>query len=244
MRLHALSALAIGSLASTAMAQPISGMTTPQVFSISGIPNFSDTFNVAQFDAAAVASGLGGGITAGDVTLTSVEISLDISVTGGQLEFDNDGQDGGSVTADFGVLSSLSSPDVALPAISANPFVSDTFSLSGDTPNGGADGPTFDGGQSGDTDFGTLDGAALSDSGGATLTSGLSGFEGAGTLGFDVDTSTFVNFTGLSGLSSATSPANVDGSLTVKYNFTAVPTPASAALIGLGGLVAARRRRG
>lgn len=231
-------------LSGAALAQPISGMTSPQVFSVSGIPNFSETFSVAQFDAAAVAAGLGGGITAGDVTLTSVEISLEINVTGGQLEFDNDGQDGGSVTADFGVFSSVTSPDVALPAISANPFVSDTFSLSGDTPNGGADGPTFDGGQSGDTDFGTLDGAALSDSDMSILLSGLAPFAGTGTVDFDVDTTTFVNFTGLSGLSSATSPANVDGEFNVKYHYTAVPTPASAALLGFGGLVAARRRRG
>ena len=237
MKTFACTALSTAFFAGMAGAQSISGMTTPQVFSL------SRSFSVAQFDAAAVASGLGGGFTAGDVTLTGVEISLEVSTSGGQLEFDNDGEDGGTVTADFGVLSSLSSSSVALPAVQANPFVSDTFSLSGDTPNGGTDGPTFDGGQSGDSDFGTLNGASLSDSAGATLTSGLSAFEGTGTLGFDVDTSTFVNFSGLSGLSSATSPAVVDGGLSVKYNFEAVPTPASAALIGLGGLVAARRRR-
>ncbi|MEM0982544.1 MAG: hypothetical protein AAGI17_01195 [Planctomycetota bacterium] len=244
----AMTAAMVAVTAGGALAQPITGSTTPQVFDITGIPDFTDTFNVNQFDASIFASALGPGFAPIDITLVSVEITLDISVTGGLLEFDNDGVEGGTVQASFGVLSELSSGAISFPAgfdVSANPFVSDMFTLSGQTDNGGADGPTFDGGQAGDTDFGSLDGAALSDNAMALITQAffVDQFAGTGTIPFDVATSTFVEFTGVSGLSSSTSPANVEGTLTVVYNYSAVPTPGIASIAGVGLLAGLRRRR-
>ena len=228
------------SLLTAAIAATVAGsasagstFTDVQMDEFSGIPNFSGAFTFDQFDAADF----------GDpqfVQLCSVKITLEVDINGGILQLDNDGVDPAVVTGEIGALVTMNSMDIFGVSLSAQPLTQGMFNLAAN--NG--DGPTFDN-EPGDPDYAELNGTGQSDMDMAFFDSGafLTQFEGAGMFDLDYVATQIFNNGGVGGVSFGGTPVNATVKATVEYEYKIVPTPASAALFGLGGFVAARRRR-
>ncbi len=199
---------------------PIFASTITQTYNFSGVPNYSNTYTFSQFNPAT-------GI------LNSIEISLNLSITGGCLKVDNDGISALNGTANFGAKGSLSSSDVALindsslsPWQNLNSYSTTMFNLASD--NG--DGVTFD---SSATDGGEYNGVSASAGITDFVKSDLyAAYEGNGTYNITLSVDQYIQFAGLSGISYAANPVNTSGSLTVKYSYT--PEPATIVLLGCG----------
>ncbi|MEO1584845.1 MAG: choice-of-anchor E domain-containing protein [Planctomycetota bacterium] len=207
-----------------AIASAGSAMGQVQTQSFAGTPNLNETLTFNQF-------------TGDLVDLTGICITLEISATGGQAIVDNDGAQAGSATIDFGVEGTLSAPVVNLfPTPSVAVASNNVFNLAADNGDGplnvdgtGPDGATVPGVSGSDSDMVNINAAFWSD------------YVGNGTFDIVAEIDTLFDIFGISGVEGSFTPASVEGSVTVEYKV--IPAPASAAVLGLGGLAAARRRR-
>jgi hypothetical protein len=174
--------------------------------------------------------------------LVQIEVRLSLNVSGGQLELDNDGADPASGTADLGASAGISSVDVPLVNNAFLPVVgnvaaatSSPFNIAGDD----GDGAGF---QAGGADyFNFLGGAGSDNDAGFIANAVFAAYAGGGTFNILVNATQIFDYGALGGISFAGSPVTASGEVTVIYKL--IPTPGAAALLGLGGLVAARRRR-
>lgn len=205
-----------------------------------GTPNFVNTLNFNKFDG-----------TLG--TLTSVKVQVDLSINGGFLQLDNDGDEGASGTADLGAEATVTSMDVPMINGALQPILGPGVDVFNSSPFniGGNDGDstaTFD---VGTTDFFNFQGQPGSDMGmdfvnalffGAyTDANGIAG--GLDNYDVDVNVDQIFNYGALGGINFSGGPVNASGVVTITYEYTPIPAPGAAALLGLGGLLAARRRR-
>jgi hypothetical protein len=186
------------------------------------VPNFARTISLDKYT--------------GTDTLTDVKITLSLSIYDGQFEFDNDGSTAASVIIDLDVIAALSSADVALPAGATLAAVYDqTVNLEAD-----------------DNDNNRSLDASGEDY--ASLNTGLNTFTvswdvsaddfddyvGTGTFNVGVAVSEILNITADNGVAICTIPVLADGSVTIEYS--AVPEPATIAILAFGGLILRKRR--
>lgn len=219
-----------GTLASLAIASAANAATITQTFSYDKTPNFTKNFSVARFDPS-----LG--------TLNSVSVSLGLAVVGGSYSVDNDSPDAASGNASFGTTISLTGTGVHLLDQSSQPVISPlslvrttAFSVTGDTDNGthdfqGTDAATFAGFSDATNGSGTVSSAFLTDYVGNTSFSV--------TLKASREASTDVD----GGLAELVIPQSASGTLTVVYNYTLVPEPATVGVMAMAGLVFVGGRR-
>lgn len=195
-----------------------------QVQNFAGTPNLAETLTFNQFN--------------GDFAdLIGICITLEITAVGGQAIVDNDGAQAGTATVDFGVEGTLSAPVVNLfPTPSVAVASTNMFNLAPDDGDGplnvdgnGPDGAVVPGVNGSDSDTVDINAAFWSD------------YAGNGTFDIVAEIDTLFDIFGISGVEGSFSPPSVEGSVTVEYKL--IPAPASAALLGLGGLAAVRRRR-
>ena len=195
-----------------------------QVQSFSGVPNLAETLTFDQFD--------------GDIAdLLDICITLEITAIGGQAIVDNDGAQAGLATVDFGVEGTLSAPVVNLfPTPSVAVASNNVFNLAADDGDGplnvdgnGPDGAIVPGVNGSDADMVSVNAAFWAD------------YVGNGTFDIVAEIDTLFDIFGISGVEGSFSPPSVEGTVTVEYKV--IPAPASAALLGLGGIAAVRRRR-
>ena len=207
--------------------------TDTQSDSFSGIPNFDGFFTFNQFDASQYGDPM-------FVELCEAKITMTVEIDGGILQLDNDGIDPAVVTGEIGASASMSSSDIFGVSLLAEPKTSGMFNLAAN--NG--DGPTFDN-EPGDPDYAELNGSGQTDMDMLVFDSGafLTQFEGMGTFDLDYIVNQIFNNGGVGGVSFGGTPVNATITAEVVYTYKIVPAPASAALLGLGGLAAARRRR-
>jgi len=200
--------------------------TITQMDSFSGTPDFERVSTFDKFDAS-----LG--------TLTGVEISLMLTIDGGFLAVDNDGIGPAIADVEFGASGELSSTDVTLfPVPSVTTSNMTTFNL--DADDGDGSGVQNTGG-----DFGVLNGVLTVNSSTTNINPVFFGdYIGAGDT-FDTlaDIDQIIDFGGVSGIAGEFGPQTADLKVTVVYTYIPIPAPGAMALLGLGGLVAARRRR-
>lgn len=195
-----------------------------QVQSFSGVPNLAETLTFNQF-------------TGNISDLIDICITLEITAVGGQAIVDNDGAQPGTATVDFGVEGTLSAPVVNLfPTPSVAVASNNVFNLAADNGDGplnvdgtGPDGATVPGVNGSDSDTVSINAAFWAD------------YVGNGTFDILAEIDTLFDIFGISGVEGSFTPPSVEGSVTVEYKV--IPAPASAALLGLGGLAALRRRR-
>jgi len=121
-------------------------------------------------------------------------------------------------------LLSLGGADIANDAFAAALAPSDGVSGSG---------PDFN-------DYGTVS-LGLSD--GDSTTTDLAGFIGAGTVMGDLESSGGFSFSGTTDALLGFDNFHLVGKATLTYVYNEIPAPGAAALFGLGGLAASRRRR-
>lgn len=225
MKTFAVSAVVV--LAGAANAQ----QTQTAMQSYMGNPDFDQALSFDLFDTQ-------GGLR----ILESVCITLDLEASGGQLIVDNDGVDPASVDVELATMASISSLDVFInQAIEADVSFMDSFVLAGDdgdaNPGGvedvnpnGPDAAVLAGGNGMDSAMVELTGAAAAS------------FVGMGTFDLVVSASQLLDFGGNGAVSGGFTPTTASGVVTLQYKFRVIPAPASAAILGLGGLVAIRRR--
>jgi len=193
-------------------------------------PNFTTSLNFNQFN--------------GDLAdLISVEVIVDLSVVGGSASVDNDGETATTVNVEFGTSLSISSTDVTLLDAAFDPVSAGVSVLTNQAialdANDGDDITQFD---VGGPDFATVTGLAGMDNGSGFINSAFfADFVGAGMFSIDAMANTEFSITGGSAVQGSFVNQTASGSVTVIYNF--IPAPGAAALFGLGGLAAARRRR-
>ena len=210
--------IAICGLAGAAQADIVT-----QAQSFLGTPNYNESFTFALFD-----SSLG--------TLTGVDISLQLDISGGFLGVDNDAVGPATVNVEFGATGMLTSSGPTLfPNVSLTTSNSATFNLAAD--NG--DGPGFDGTG---PDFAELIGVATSNIASSSMLF-FGEYVGPGTFDIGAEINQVIDFGGASGVAGQFGPQDAEIFITVVYTYDPIPAPGSMALLGLGGLVATRRRR-
>ena len=202
-----------------------------------GTPDFITTLTYNQFNT-------NGGV----LVLDSIQVIFGLTSQGGVYILDNDSTSAASGNFSFGAKSLATNATVPLLNTSFQPVVpqlsaahSQAFSLDpnqDDGPNDWSplppDGLQYTGGTENDTKSGFIANSLFA------LYSGL------GTFSVDVDTSQFSTYGGVSGIEYAVTPVTASGDLTIKYNYhSTLPEPGTASLmfVGLGVLLAARRRR-
>ena len=205
---------------------------TIQTETFGGIPNLTDTLTFDEFD------DLGG-----TLILLSIQVLVDLDVSGGTLTLDNDAATPASGAFEFGAKGDISSSDVSLLDAAFQPVTAEVEALttgafaldpnigdvSGDFDSSGPDGMLINGGV-----------VAVGDSG--YIASALFGqYTGLGTFDVDVDVTQWSDFGGVSGIEYAVTPLTAGGEVTVIYNY--IPEPATMSLLGLGALALIRRKR-
>jgi hypothetical protein len=194
--------------------------------SFSGVPNYDEVFTFDMFD-----TGLG--------TLTGVDVSLQLDIFDGFLGVDNDGIGPATVEVEFGASGALTSGDVTLfPGPAVVTSNNGLFNLAADDGDGV-------GVQSTGADYDQLSGVFTSNTSTESINAAfISEYEGTG-LTFDILASVIqvLDFGGVSGVAGEFGPQSADIYIDVVYYYDPVPAPGTAALLGLGGLIATRRRR-
>ena len=185
-------------------------------------------------------------------TLNSVTVSVLMNKNGGRFEVDNDSATGGTLTLTHTVTGLLSSP-VSLVKTGGASSVGQSGSVTavstlgsvtigattGDPTNAfnaqpaSADYVSFSPSSTSASDTGNIDAGFISQY----------AFAGSQTFGMTFGGLQTVQATGVSGLQQSFTVSDVLGNVTVTYNYTAVPEPASALLGGIGCLALLRRRR-
>lgn len=206
--------------------------TVTQTETFSGTPNFSDTLTFDEFD------DLGG-----TLTLTSIQVLVELNVQDGVLVLDNDGVDPASGTYEFGGKSDISSTDVSLLDAAFQPVTGELEALTTGAFN--LDGNVGDGPNDFDPsppDGVQVDGLAQSDNDSGFIAAALfAQYIGTSTFDILLDATQWSDFGAIGGIEYAVTPVSADGEVTVVYNY--VPEPATMGLLSLGGLALLRRRR-
>jgi hypothetical protein len=204
-----------------------------QTISYSGLPTLNAALVFDKFD-----STLG--------TLTSVQITANLNSSGGDLIMDNDSEEAASGTFSFGADANFAASEGFVDG-SFQPVIAPlnaTFTGAVNLDPNIGDGPLdFDPTGPDGTQY---LGAALSDSDSGFLSSALfAAWTGTGdtvTIGVAASQVSDVSATG--GVEIAYTPIAIAGDVTVVYNYATVPEPSSSALLTLGAIgLAARRRR-
>ena len=186
-------------------------------------------------------------------TLTSIEIIYNLYIYGGAVSVDNDSESPQTVTANIALSGGLASTDVKLRSSDENVWatvnnqISQTYNLaatSGDNigifnATGKDDYASFVGPNSGNANLVTKDAFVDTDRFDAETT--YKGYMGAGTYTISTLTTQTSNASG--NAQYAVTMMQTYGNVTVIYNYTPVPEPATASLAGFGLLLLLRRRR-
>jgi len=201
-----------------------------QIQTFGGVPNFSQPLVFNKY--------------IGNVSdITEIQISYVLTINGGLFIIDNDAlTPATNIVANFGANLDATSTDVTLLNATFQPVIigasatnSAVFNLAANQGDGLGDfspiGP----------DGASLVGTTQTSSGTGNVNSMFfSQFAGGGTFVVNAVGSQIGNLSFNSGIETATTPVNSLGSLTIRYT---VPEPSSAALLGLGTLALAIRRR-
>jgi len=226
---NVIAAIAVGGCASAASAGMVGSTSQTQNFGPQA-PDFTTSLVFNQFN--------------GDLAdLVSVEVIVDLSVSGGNASVDNDGETSTTVDVEFGTSLGISSSDVSLLDGAFDPVTAGVNVLTNPSlslaANDGDDINQFD---AGGPDFDMITGVAGMDSDSGFINALFFGdYVGGGTFSIDAIANTEFSISGGSAVQGSFVNQTASGSVTVIYNF--VPAPGAAALFGLGGLAAARRRR-
>lgn len=180
--------------------------------------------------------------------LDSVEIIFNLYMYGGSVAVDNDSEQTQSITANISLSGGLSSSSVALvngalgtPWATVNSSISQTLNLKATTGDdiahfnatGSDDYAEFAGPTSADPVLKTVQDTVGSDA--------YAGYQGTGTYVISALTTQTSSASGNAQM--ALTMMQTYGDVTVVYNYTPVPEPATASLAGLGMLLLLRRRR-
>lgn len=201
-----------------------------QTLTFSGAPNFSQplTFNKYIGNAS---------------DITNIRVSYLLSIDGGLFIVDNDAlTPAANISANFGASLGATSTDVPLLNTSFQPVIIGANATNSAVFNLGAN----QGDELGDFSPLGPDGASLigvpqnSSGSGDVGSQFFSQYAGGGSFVINAVGNQIGNLSFNSGIETATTPVNAQGSITITYT---VPEPSSAALLGLGALGLALRRR-
>lgn len=203
--------------------------TIVQSFDFEGTPDFSMPLLFNKYNGAAA-------------DLSNVNISYSLKIEGGQFIMDNDADSPAEVTANFGASLEASSSGMLFIDSGNNQIFYNISALNTGVfylePNEGDGLGDYD---PSPPDGAILVGATKTTTGNADINSAfLSQFVGTGTFTVDAKSKQIASLSSSSGIETATTPVYAKGTITITYT---VPEPSSAALLGLGGLAFALRRR-
>lgn len=205
-----------------------------------GTPNFTQSLPFNKFDG-----------TLG--TLLSVKIKVELAITGGFLQLDNDGPLGANGSANLGAKTVINGVGVPVLDAGFNNVIGAGVSVANASPfaiagNDGDDPMAFN---AGGPDFFDFQGQPGNDMrmgfigaifhGNYTDANGVAG--GLDAYGIDVDVTQIFDYGAIGGIQFSGGPVTASGTVMVTYEYEPVPAPGAAALLGLGGLLVARRRR-
>lgn len=229
--------LALAAILSTSVAfSTAQALTIVQTQGFIGKPNLIQKLEFDRFDSSK-------GI------LDSVEVRMDLRISGGSLAVDNDGPQSAALTVELGATGSISSASVHLLDGNMSPI------LSGPSQLGVATGASFtlapENGDKTVFDPNGPDGAAHQGGSAATYAGAyinsnyLSDFIGTTMYDMQVNVNQLLNFGSVGGISGQFEPVDAEVTVTVTYDFhKSVPEPTTFLTAGMGmlGFVGIARR--